>query len=487
MKQFRLISFLLLLSLSAQALTVPQTSTIYPAPTSISPITVITGNYNFFPVFSSADSLRFDSLFVERLLKESQLFLTDLKLDSAIMKADSASLVTYFVKDTLQMVEVRMLYGSIFEKHPKQASIAEDNYIIAIALSKSIHRMDLAADAMDCLFHYYNDRKNYEKALGIYRERESLLYQMNKEQESLIALQLNDSISNLNAGLRNEQKALMIQKDLRSMFQLFFYVAAGVVLLLLIVLFVILSRNAKKRKQLQEEGNQSVEQEKTNTLDKEKLLAKQTKELNKSEQEIDKLRYLIGEQLKDQNAITQSLNENLSKIISESRLQLELIGRDPSGKLAVDKYMALQNLLTKASNETRNLTGNISTVNGTLAERIESLCNSYIRTNLRIDVTDKTKDVKLNATGQSALLNAMNEILDNIDKHSDATQVSVVLSEEAGKLTLRVDENGRGFDVKTSITKGTGIRQIIAIMTYLDGDLDIVSDSKKGTHYVLAL
>ncbi len=439
------------------------------------------------PIIDLNDSLKFDSLVVERLIKESETYLITMNLDSALIKADSASLGNFFVIDQMQFYEVRILVGSIMEKIPKKSYYAEESYLSAITIAKAMNRMDLVTNAMDCLFHYYNDRKNFEKALSIYRERESLLYQMDKELGDIATQQLNDSISNLNAELRNEQKALMIQKDLRSMFQSLFYVAAGVVLLLLIVLFVILSRNAKKRKQLQEEGNQSVEQEKTNTLDREKLLANQTKELNRNEQEIGKLRYLIAEQLKYQDTITKTVNEGLADIISESRLQLELIGRDPSGKLAVDKYMALQNLLTKASNESRNLTGNIFTSKGTLSERMESLCNSFLRTNLKIDFISQGNASKQSSLEQMALLNVLSELLENIEKHSEATEVTVALSDVDGKLMLQVDDNGRGFDVKSSINKGSGIRKVISIITYLNGDLDIVSDSKKGTHYVLKL
>ncbi len=441
----------------------------------------------FEPILDLNDSLKFDSLVVERLIKESEAYLMAMNLDSALIKADSASLGNYFVIDQMQFYEVRILVGSIMEKIPKKSSYAEESYLSAITIAKAMSRLDLVTNAMDCLYHFYDDRKNYEKALGIYLERESLLYQLEKEQEGLVVQQLNDSIAGLKNKVHGMVMTLTIQKSLSSKFRSLFYIAAGVVLLLLLILVVILSSNAKKRKQLEQEGNQSLEQEKTNTLDKEKLLANQTKELNKSEQEIGKLRYLVGEQLKRQDAITKSLNENLSEIISEARLQLELIGRDPSGKLAVDKYMVLQNLLTKASAETRELTGNISTVNGSLTERVESLCNSFIRPNLKIDFSDKSKNIKLNAIEQSALLNAFSEILLNIDKHSEATEVVVSLSDNDGKLILQVDENGRGFDVKSSITKGTGLRRIISIMTYLDGDLDIVSDSKKGTHYTLKL
>jgi|GEM_PF-5335625 len=439
------------------------------------------------PILDLNDSLKFDSLVVERLIKESEAYLVAMNLDSALIKADSAALGNYFVIDQMQFYEVRILVGSIMEKIPKKAVYAEESYLSAITIAKAMNRMDLVTNAMDCLFHYYNERKNYEKALSIYRERESLLYQLEKEQEGLIVQQLNDSIAKVNGELMTTQKTLMIQKDLRSMFQMFFYAAAALALLLLIMLIVVLSRNAKKRKQLQEEGNQSLEQEKTNTLDKEKLLAKQTKELNQSEQEIGKLRYLIGEQLTEQDKLSKAINEGLSNLLSESRLQLELIGRDPSGKLAVDKYMALQNLLTKASNEVRLLSGEVPAATNDFAERLDALCKSSSKQNRSIDFTNNTGKVQLSTIQQTALLNAFSEILHNVELHAEATTVQVVLSKVGEKLQLQIDDNGRGFDVKTAIKKGSGIRKIISIMTYLSGDLDIVSDSKKGTHYTLVL
>jgi two-component system NarL family sensor kinase len=456
----------------------PQTRVIWPA-----------SNAQQLPKFSNYidlnDSLKFDSLTVERLIKESEAYLIAMNLDSALIKADSASLGNYFVIDPIQSYEVRILVGSILEKVPKKSKYAEDSYLAALDIAQSMNRSDLVLNAMDCLFHYYETRKEYEKALSVYREREALLDQMDKKLEVAAIQHFNDSIASLNSELRHKQKELVIQKDLRSMFQTFFYVAAGLVLLLLILFFVILSRSAKKKKQIQEQGIQSLDQEKTNTLDKEKLLEKQSKELTRSALEITKLRYLITEQLKYQDAVIKTSNEGLTDIISEARLQLELIGRDPSSKVAVDKYMTLQNLLTKASGEARTISGNIFTSKGTLAERIESLCNNYVRSNLKIDFIGNEPSGAISQLQQMAILSIVDELLLNIEKHAEATTVNVALKDTDGKYVLSVDDNGRGFDVTSSMAKGSGIRRVIAMVTYLNGDLDIVSDSKKGTHYNL--
>jgi signal transduction histidine kinase len=427
----------------------------------------------------------YDSLYIANHILKAESYLERSLLDSALLQTDTSLYAASILDHPSSLYEIYILRGSILEHHPKKSALAENNFLEAISIAGRLNQTAWQTDAMDCLYQFYLHKKQFEKAHAIYKERAGLIYQLDKEHEEVTVQLFRDSIASLNAKLSSEQKNLMIQKDLTSMFQMLFYVAVGLVLLLLVILFVIIARNAKKKKQLREEGSQSLEQEIANTLDKEKLLEKQANQLSRNEQEMIKMRYLIGEQLREQHETIKTVNHGLVDLITESRMQLELIGRDPGGQLAVDKYMSLQNLLTKASNETRQLAGNIFTTKGNIAERLESLCNSYIRPQLNIQWANSAGDIQLLEQQQMAILDVVDELLHNIDKHSEATEVHISFEKSNGKVKLKVDDNGRGFDVKSSLPKGRGLRKIIALITYLNGDLNVVSDTKNGTHFII--
>ena len=74
------------------------------------------------------------------------------------------------------------------------------------------------------------------------------------------------------------------------------------------------------------------------------------------------------------------------------------------------------------------------------------------------------------------------ELLNNIFKHAKATEAVVQLIREADRISIAVEDNGKGFDVKTlDKSKSSGWANIKSRVNYLKGKLDIVSEDNKGT------
>ena len=78
------------------------------------------------------------------------------------------------------------------------------------------------------------------------------------------------------------------------------------------------------------------------------------------------------------------------------------------------------------------------------------------------------------------------EALNNISKHAEATQVSVVLEKHADRIILIIEDNGKGFD-PASLTKpsrsgrGLGLLGMHERATLVGGDLEIESSPGSGT------
>jgi signal transduction histidine kinase len=73
------------------------------------------------------------------------------------------------------------------------------------------------------------------------------------------------------------------------------------------------------------------------------------------------------------------------------------------------------------------------------------------------------------------------ELLNNIQKHADATQVLVQLVETDGRLHLTVEDNGKGFDPdKLRTAPGVGWLNIQSRVEYLGGTLDLRAQPGKG-------
>ena len=78
------------------------------------------------------------------------------------------------------------------------------------------------------------------------------------------------------------------------------------------------------------------------------------------------------------------------------------------------------------------------------------------------------------------------EALQNIKKHANATHVKILLNLESDILNLSVIDNGMGFDSE-NISKGIGIKNMRSRAQKLKGSLSINSKFNKGTEITISI
>jgi signal transduction histidine kinase len=80
------------------------------------------------------------------------------------------------------------------------------------------------------------------------------------------------------------------------------------------------------------------------------------------------------------------------------------------------------------------------------------------------------------------ILRIVQELLQNVLKHSQATQVIVQVGKHNNQLNITVEDNGKGFDMDKVILKdGIGLKNITERLKILRGKMDIKSEMEKGT------
>jgi len=82
---------------------------------------------------------------------------------------------------------------------------------------------------------------------------------------------------------------------------------------------------------------------------------------------------------------------------------------------------------------------------------------------------------------QVALYRIVQEALNNVIKHSEATQVTIGLYQIANMVTLSVRDNGIGFDVETAVSGGFGLENMQERARQIDAKLSVDSMPDKGT------
>jgi PAS domain S-box-containing protein len=118
-----------------------------------------------------------------------------------------------------------------------------------------------------------------------------------------------------------------------------------------------------------------------------------------------------------------------------------------------------------------------------MAKAIQIECREFSE-RFGIPVACSCRDVpaKLDQAVGLSCLRVVQEALHNAAKHSGATKVEVEVTATPALLTLRVRDNGKGFDVEQSrLAPGAGLISMRARMRLVGGEFEIRSQPGQGT------
>jgi two-component system, NarL family, sensor kinase len=118
-----------------------------------------------------------------------------------------------------------------------------------------------------------------------------------------------------------------------------------------------------------------------------------------------------------------------------------------------------------------------------LDEALKEYCNTINATNLLVVKYQPVgMDIRVEKSAEIIIYRIIQELLNNIMKHAAATEAIVQLVKEEGRLSIMVEDNGKGFDTALiKNNKGAGLTSIQSRVDYLKGGLDIHSSAGKGT------
>jgi signal transduction histidine kinase len=91
-------------------------------------------------------------------------------------------------------------------------------------------------------------------------------------------------------------------------------------------------------------------------------------------------------------------------------------------------------------------------------------------------------DQRLEASAEIVVYRIIQELLNNVVKHSNASEALVQVMRHENFLTVTVEDNGHGFVIsEVDEKKGAGLANVRSRVDYLKGHLDIQSSPGKGT------
>lgn len=394
-----------------------------------------------------------------------------------------------------------------------------DNYEVQYLSAKKLQKFDLALTAYE-RYNIMNDsisnRRKLTQVLGLQKKLETerakaeferqellqkatidsslraneilLLKNRNAETERLALFEKNErdelarkfQIAQLKTSSektrlvqQNRIRNLSAEAERKQQTQQFLWIGLGLLGLLLLSLAWNF-RNIQKRKRETELLNEQLEQK----------VRERTAELQKSYDEIKEA--MQRGQTIERKRMAADLHDNLGSLLTAINISLDNISPEHLSEREQKIYANILSMTENAYSEVRILSHNLMPeelekegLENALKRMIQKINhNQRIHFDLVIDaLAYRNKNIDLN------IYVICLELVQNIIKHSRATEATIYLAEKGKDLLLEVTDNGRG--IQENQQKGIGLKNIQGRLEAIGGELFINSETDKGTKFTI--
>lgn len=185
--------------------------------------------------------------------------------------------------------------------------------------------------------------------------------------------------------------------------------------------------------------------------------------------------------------VSQELHDNIGQMLTVMHLQVK------KGQVKQPELAPILNPVSETINDTihqvktlaRGLNSEMVQTNG-LKNNIELEINRLQKLEkFKLNYTHDDSLTKLTTDTELLIFRIYQEIMNNIMKHSLATEVSIDFS--GNPFMLKIQDNGKGFDLdeKTTTHRGMGLSNIIKRSKLAGLNCEIIASAGKGCIFIL--
>ena len=193
---------------------------------------------------------------------------------------------------------------------------------------------------------------------------------------------------------------------------------------------------------------------------------------------------------KERKTIAEILHDSVSALLSSANLHLQASKKQLKSNVPSEIIKA-QQIVDEASVKIRDLSHElISSVllKFGLAFAVHDLCEKYSNSEIQF-ISDDNGIKRYDQKFEIKIYNIIEELVNNILKHSKAKNASITLLERNGdKLLIQIIDDGKGFDVEKGRQKeGLGLSHIEARIKIMQGVFNINSKKGEGTSIFISV
>jgi two-component system NarL family sensor kinase len=207
------------------------------------------------------------------------------------------------------------------------------------------------------------------------------------------------------------------------------------------------------------------------------------------QQEIETRSLFEGEQ-KERIRIARDLHDSIGQMLSVIKMNVSNIQHEqPDNKITGATLELVDNTIVEVRNISHNLIP--EELNFGLFTALEDMCDKINQSNttqVSINVPDEVREHQFEKTNELSIYRIVQEVLSNMVKHSQASQIAIDVLQQEKNLTIAIKDNGKGFDTaQINKSKGLGWKNIAARVNMLDGKMQVRSEQLTGTQIEITI
>lgn len=193
--------------------------------------------------------------------------------------------------------------------------------------------------------------------------------------------------------------------------------------------------------------------------------------------------------------IARELHDGLGQLLTAAHLNLVLVEQnlDTDSDIVKENLSRVKELVTTTIQEVRNISQNLRPAvldDFGIVPAIRNLCDEYSRLGaLHVRFSEYELEKHYSPGIEIAIYRICQESLNNIVKHSNATEASIELYNRHSHILIVIQDNGSGFDIKevSKSKAGSGLMNIQERAELLGGRVQMESQPDNGTEIIIEI
>ncbi|RYZ46018.1 MAG: tetratricopeptide repeat protein, partial [Sphingobacteriales bacterium] len=213
---------------------------------------------------------------------------------------------------------------------------------------------------------------------------------------------------------------------------------------------------------------------------------------NRARQEKKQFSSILDAEQKERIRIARDLHDSIGQMLSVVKMNVSNIHYAASGTEKKQTASTLE-IVDKTIQEVRHISHNLipEELNFGIVSALEEMCsriNAAEDTVVTLDIETSIAEHKFATQFELSLYRIVQEILNNMLKHAEASQIIISMKNKNNLVLLTIHDDGIGFDTAgIRESKGLGWKNVLARVSLLNGKMTVQSEKISGTQIEIAI